>query len=54
MNLTRLSLERVPFGRSPQRPPTNTERVQAYRSQLPVVFGNAWRLPPSRFTEKRA
>lgn len=41
--LTRLSMERVPLGRTPQRPLTNTERMQAYRARLPVVFANAYR-----------
>jgi hypothetical protein len=51
LSLAHLSLYRVPPGRMPPPPPSNTERLQQYRACLPVQFGNAWRLPPTRFQE---
>lgn len=47
--LAYLSIERVPPGRAPRQPPTNTDRVRAFRAHQPVVFANACRLPVSRF-----
>lgn len=47
--LLRLSLERVQPGRPPRVPPTNTERVQAFRAFAPVVHANTFfRLPRSQ------
>lgn len=46
MSLLHLSMHRVPLGRTPPRPPTNTERVQAFRAYQPVVFANT-RFPRS-------
>jgi len=43
-----LSIERVPLGREPRQPPSNDERVRAFRAFAPVVHANTrFRFPRS-------
>lgn len=54
MSLARLSLERVPLGRAPRQPPSNDDRVRAFRAHQPVVFASGYQLPPTRFRTPRS
>jgi hypothetical protein len=49
-----LSIERVPLGRAPRQPPTNEERVRAFRAFQPVTFASGYRLPPTQFRAPRS
>lgn len=43
-----LSIERVPLGRTPRTPPSNDERVRAFRAFAPIQHANTFfRFPRS-------